>query len=88
MAIMRFASAFVAASLICGVSLQFATPAWGEAAISCGASLEADGEWPTGSPEEAGLDAALLCSLNETLDKSPEMNVHAVVVVRGGKLVT
>jgi CubicO group peptidase (beta-lactamase class C family) len=56
-------------------------------AISCGAPLEAEGEWPTGSPEEAGLDAALLCSLNEALDKSPEMNVHAVVVVRDGKLV-
>ncbi len=87
MAIMRFASVFVAASLICGASLQFPTLAWGEAAISCGAPLEADGEWPTGSPEEAGLDAAILCSLNETLDKSPDMNVHAVLVVRGGKLV-
>ena len=49
--------------------------------------LEATDDWPTASPEEAGLDSALLCSLNGTLDKSPEMNVHAVVVVRGGKLI-
>lgn len=87
MAIMRFGSVFVAASLICGADLQFPTPAWGEAAISCGGRLEADGEWPTASPEEAGLDPATLCSLNEALDKSPEMNVHTVLVVRGGRLV-
>src|SRR6185295_5935575 len=59
----------------------------GGAAMSCGAPLKVDGEWSTSSPEEAGLDAALLCSLNERLDKSPEMNVHSVVIVRGGKLV-
>jgi CubicO group peptidase (beta-lactamase class C family) len=84
---MRIASVLLVTSVISGAALQFQTPAWGEAAISCGAPLEAEGDWPTGSPEEAGLDAALLCSLNELLDKSPEMNVHAVVVVRDGKLV-
>ena len=85
MVMRRFASALLIA--ICGADLQFPTPAWGEAAISCGVRLEADGEWPTASPEEAGLDSATLCSLNEALDKSPEMNVHAVLVVRGGRLV-
>ena len=84
MIVMRLASALVA---VCVIGLQFPASAWGDAAISCGAPLEADGEWPTGSPEQAGLDAAILCSLNETLDTSPEMNVHAVVVVRGGKLI-
>ncbi len=83
----RLASVLLVASAIGGAGLQFPAPAWGGAAISCGARLEADGEWSTGSPEEAGLDAGLLCSLNEMLDKSPEMNVHAVVVIRGGKLV-
>ena len=39
------------------------------------------------SPEQANFDPLTLCSLNEKLDKSPEMNVHAVVVVRGGDLV-
>jgi CubicO group peptidase (beta-lactamase class C family) len=84
---MRFASVLLVASAMCGAVLQIPAPAKAPATISCGAPLEADGDWPTGSPEEAGLDAALLCSLNEMLDKSPEMNVHAVVVVRGGKLV-
>jgi CubicO group peptidase (beta-lactamase class C family) len=87
MEMMRFASVFVAASLICAADLLFPISAWGEAATSCGVRLETDGEWPTASPEEAGLDPAILCSLNEVLDKSPEMNVHAVLVVRGGKLV-
>ena len=49
--------------------------------------MEIGDGWQISSPEEAGLDAAVVCSLNEALDKSPEMNVHAVVVVRGGKLV-
>ena len=84
---MRFARSFFAVLAIIGTSLQLPAPARGEAAMSCGTPLEADGEWQTVSPEEAGLDAALLCSLNEKLDKSPEMNVHSVVVVRRGKLV-
>jgi CubicO group peptidase (beta-lactamase class C family) len=84
---LRFAKLLIVVLATIGSYLQFAAPTWGGAAISCGVPLEADGEWLTSSPEEAGLDAALLCSLNEKLDKSPEMNVHAVVVVRGGKLV-
>ena len=63
----------------------FSTP--GYAAISCGTPIENSEEWSTSSPEEAGLDASLLCSLNAMLDKSPQMNVHSVVVARGGKLV-
>lgn len=70
-----------------GSFLLFIFPAWAGAANSCGRPLETNGEWPTSSPEDAGLDGALLCSLSEMLDKSPEKNVHAVVVVRGGKLV-
>jgi hypothetical protein len=82
---MRFAGVFLVASAI-GAALLFMSPSWGEAETSCSVPLET-GEWQTVSPEEAGLDATLLCSLNEALDKSPEMNLHAVVVVRGGKLV-
>ncbi len=54
---------------------------------SCGSPITALTEWPTATPAQAGLDPALLCSIEATLDKSPEMNVHAVVVVLGGKLV-
>jgi CubicO group peptidase (beta-lactamase class C family) len=85
--IMRSMNAFVVAAAACGVALHLSIPAWSETAPSCGAPLEANGGWQAGSLEEAGLDAARLCSLGERLDKSPERNVHAVVVVRGGKLV-
>lgn len=84
---MRFAALLLVVLATVGSGLQATVSALGGAAISCGVPLKVDGEWSTSSPEEAGLDAALLCSLNERLDKSPEMNVHSVVVVRGGKLI-
>lgn len=80
-------SVLLIAAVLAGAAFQFTAPAWGKTAISCGAPLETDGEWQTGSPQDVGLDPVLLCSLNEVLDKSPEMNVHAVVIVRGGKLI-
>jgi hypothetical protein len=70
-----------------GAALQFTAPAWGKAVISCSAPLETDGEWQTGPPEDVDLDPVLLCSLNEVLDKSPEMNGHAVVILQGSKLI-
>jgi CubicO group peptidase (beta-lactamase class C family) len=84
---MRFASLLLVILATVGSGLQATLSAWGGAAMSCGEPLKGDGEWSASLPEEAGLDAALLCSLNERLDKSPEMNVHSVVVVRGGKLI-
>ena len=83
----RLAVVLLIAAAMAGTGLQLPASAWGEVANSCGSPVEADAEWPTNTPEEAGLDGALLCSLNEKLDASPEMNVHAVGVVRGGKLV-
>lgn len=71
-------------ALLLGYAL--ALPAWSAGTKSCGAPTAAQAEWPTASPAEAGFDAALLCSIDAMLDKSPAMNVHAVVVVRGGKL--
>ena len=64
-----------------------AVPARSDLAVSCGRPLESAGEWDVQSPEQAGLDPAVLCELGAKLDRSPEMNVHGVVVVRGGKLV-
>ena len=84
---MRFAALLLVVLVTVGSGLQATVSAWGGAGISCGAPLKVDGEWSTSSPEEARLDAALLCSLNGRLDKSPEMNVHSVVVVRSGKLI-
>lgn len=83
----RSLSVLLVAAALNGAGFHLPAPAWEGEAVSCGAPLEADDDWPTALPEEAGLDSALLYSLNGTLDKSPEMNVHAVVVVRGRKLI-
>ncbi|MDP1699373.1 MAG: serine hydrolase [Aestuariivirga sp.] len=74
-------------AVLMAAGVQFPAPAWGDAAMSCGSPLEAAGEWQTASPESAGFDAALLCSLGGKLGNSPEMNVHSVIVVRNAKLV-
>jgi len=84
---MRFVNPFLAAAAACCVGLHFSAPVLGEVAASCGAPVELDGGWQTATPEQAGLDAAYLCALDEKLDAAPDMNVHAVVVARGGKLV-
>ena len=54
---------------------------------SCGRSLDAAGEWPVQSPEDAGLDPVILCALDGDLDRTVVLGIHGVVVVRGGKLV-
>jgi CubicO group peptidase (beta-lactamase class C family) len=72
-------------ALLLGYAL--ALPAWSAEAESCGAPVTAQTEWPAATPAQAGFDAVLLCSIDAMLDKSPKMNVHAVVVVRHGKLV-
>jgi CubicO group peptidase (beta-lactamase class C family) len=56
-------------------------------AASCGPAADAGGEFETASLEQAKLDPAILCTLNEKLDARPEANVHAVVVLRDGRLV-
>ena len=56
-------------------------------AVSCGTAADASGEFETASLEEAKLDPAILCALNEKLDARSEANVHAVVVLRDGRLV-
>ena len=43
--------------------------------------------WPVATPHEVGLDADRLCGLDAFLKQWPDRNVHAVVVVRRGKLV-
>ena len=81
----RYARLALAAILGLAVLLADSTPAG--AAASCGPLPDAAVEWPTSSPEEAGIDPGILCPLGEALPASPEMNIHAVVVVRNGRLV-
>ena len=72
-------------SLIGAISL-FPGSAWPTNA-SCGAALQQLDDWETASPEDVGLDAAALCRITTELAEPDRRNVHAVVVVRHGKLV-
>jgi CubicO group peptidase (beta-lactamase class C family) len=53
---------------------------------ACGAPLTLDDAWPIDKPENVGLDGARLCGIAARL-KADNANVHAVVIVRHGRLV-
>jgi CubicO group peptidase (beta-lactamase class C family) len=53
----------------------------------CGLPKETTDQWSMAAPESVGLASAPLCSMVKWLDGSKESNVHAVLVVRHGKLV-
>lgn len=59
----------------------------GAQAASCGSIPDVAGEFETTSLKQAKLDATILCTLDEKLNARPEANVHAVVVLRDGRLV-
>jgi CubicO group peptidase (beta-lactamase class C family) len=46
-----------------------------------------DSEWRTSTPEEQGLDSASILSMLQEIQKE-EMNIHSVMVIRHGYLVT
>jgi CubicO group peptidase (beta-lactamase class C family) len=52
----------------------------------CGAPAALDDGWQTDKPENVGLDGARLCGIAARMTAT-NANVHAVVVVRKGKLV-
>jgi CubicO group peptidase (beta-lactamase class C family) len=83
---MRSLRLLLVAVLIC-VGLPFSVPARSDTGSQCGHPIATGDGWQTASPDEKGVDAVRLCSLNEMLGKSSGPNVHAVVVVRGGKLI-
>jgi CubicO group peptidase (beta-lactamase class C family) len=51
----------------------------------CGTPAVLDDGWSTASPDSVGLDGTRLCGIAARL-KDTEANVHAVVIVRHGKL--
>lgn len=63
-----------------------ATPAWGQASPACGTPTALDDGWSIATPESVGLDGARLCAIAARM-KETEANVHAVVIVRHGRLV-
>jgi CubicO group peptidase (beta-lactamase class C family) len=61
---------------------------------SCASAPQQLDDWETASPEDVGIDAAVLCKITQELAAQGRMaegpdrrNVHAVLVVRHGKLV-
>jgi len=71
------------------VSAIAPTPAFAQPAPAppaCGVPLKLDDGWPIAKPENVQLDGARLCGIAARL-KVTNANVHAVVVVRRGKLV-
>jgi CubicO group peptidase (beta-lactamase class C family) len=53
----------------------------------CGRAEAIGDGWTVAAPETVGLDGAKLCGLETFLKQWPKANIHAVVVVRRGKLV-
>jgi CubicO group peptidase (beta-lactamase class C family) len=57
------------------------------AQTGCGIPIAGNDRWPVASPESVGLSSATLCPMVKWLTDWKEGNVHAVLVVRHGKLV-
>ena len=66
--------------------LAASATARGQTGMACGTPTTLDDGWTIASPESVGLDSAQLCAIAARL-KETEANVHAVVIVRHGKLV-
>ena len=67
--------------------LALGTPVLAQDRKSCGAPASLDDGWTVAPPSDVGLDTARLCGLDAFLAQWPQANVHAVVIVRRGKLV-
>jgi CubicO group peptidase (beta-lactamase class C family) len=69
-----------------GLLFAASAPGWGQAGPACGTPSALDDGWTIATPESVDLDGARLCTIAARL-KETEANVHAVVIVRHGKLV-
>ncbi|MEH2613592.1 serine hydrolase domain-containing protein [Bradyrhizobium sp. AZCC 1693] len=79
-----FAGVFMLAAS--GASAQLQAFSTGQRNLACGSPASIGDGWPTATPESVGLDGPRLCTIAARL-KEIQANVHAVVVVRHGKLV-
>src|SRR3979411_3376791 len=66
--------------------LAATTAARGQTGTPCGIPTALDDGWTIATPESGGLDGARLCGIRARL-REMEADVHAVVIVRHGKLV-
>jgi CubicO group peptidase (beta-lactamase class C family) len=67
--------------------LALCLPASAQDTKVCGAPVALNDGWTIASQAEVGLDSERLCQLDAFMAQWPTANVHAVVVVRNGKLV-
>jgi CubicO group peptidase (beta-lactamase class C family) len=67
--------------------LAVCTAARAEEPKTCGSPAASNDGWTIASQAEVGLDPAKLCELDQVIGQWPAANIHAVVVVRNGKLV-
>lgn len=67
--------------------LALCLPASAQDAKVCGAPVALNDGWTIATQAEVGLDSERLCQLDAFIAQWPKANVHAVVVVRNGKLV-
>jgi hypothetical protein len=58
----------------------------GQTGSGCGTPAALDDGWTIATPESVGLDGARLCGIRARLTEM-EADVHAVVIVRHGRLV-
>jgi CubicO group peptidase (beta-lactamase class C family) len=66
--------------------IALALPASAQEAKVCGAPVSLTDGWNIAPQPDVGLDPAKLCGLDAFLAQWPQANIHAVVVVRKGKL--
>lgn len=67
--------------------LAFAAPLHAQEAKNCGTPVDIGDGWSLSTPADVGIDAGRVCSLDKLIAQWPDANIHAVVVVRHGKLV-
>ena len=67
-------------------SAQIQQNSAGQRNLACGSPAAIGDGWPTATPDSVGLDGERLCGIAARL-QATNANVHAVVVVRHGKLV-
>ncbi len=69
------------------VAFALVGPAAAQQPPTCGAPSAIGDGWSFAKPDEVGLDNDKLCGLDKFLQRWPQPDIHAVVVVRHGKLV-
>jgi CubicO group peptidase (beta-lactamase class C family) len=84
----RASSVSLGQAITCVAAVMFLVVAqWqGAAADQCGAPAQHPHDWQVAPQSELGLRTDTLCALIEKLDQTPAWNIHAVLVIRDGKL--